>query len=344
MVYGMAWHVRDLESIVSNNALLYFPHLGYRYYINVNLSIFVAKMDGMKRALDETRIWKSLLRTLAIKDLDSFQRIFAQCSVERRMTMLKRKDKYHDTLLHIAAYKGLHDFANVLLDGLTRENRHLVLQIECNCKSTPLQRAANNGHTNIVQFFLGSFDEEQRYSALVKQNKLLDTALHRAGWNGHITTIDYLLNSVNSERRLDVLMVGNQSGNTSLHDMAANGHTHSVNATLQSIDEKQAASLLCCRNNKKVTAFQAACINRNYDIASIILCKLPNIETRIIYVTLNHGSDPSVNRAVMEYLSVTDIFTSTAISKLYLTKDYTASITPVLDDICHRIDQSGSLL
>ena len=191
--------------------------------------------DFIVHVPSDSKLEELALELAGTGTIDEFQNLLEENKDNTKF--IDFKDKYHNTLLHVAALYGRSEIVQILL---TETN----ISILPNGNGfTPLHLAAEKGHGDIVKMLIGVSDNANitRLANPAATNKNGDNALHLAAFKGSVDVVDILLQN----GKIDI-NVQNNLGDTALHK-AAEGRQSKVVKRL--LEEKNINIQL--RNNKR---------------------------------------------------------------------------------------------
>ena len=305
-----------------------------------------SKMTKAKQ--NESPEWKELWTATENDDFSAVKQIVSGLSQTQIPKLLTRKNSYDDTLLHLSACAGRKEITQFYLEQLDLDDRLSVLNIECSCGSTPLQRAANNGHTELVRYILSFLTPEQTWEHLTAQNSQKDSALHRAAWNGHLETVSYILDSVAPQQKVQLLGIQNNEGDTPLHDLASNNHVHCMQHALNCLDFPSQMSLLNKRNCEGMSPFHLTIQRCSIDTLKVIIQSFQLSGLLLTFLILQKlpKESQTINDNIRECLPI--IFPNdprlTRCLDRYFQKDLPVALKSVMDELVTLLGQSGKRL
>ena len=143
----------------------------------------VPDINGKKKTI---RIPEDLGDTVLImafnkQKVDCFRSILLSLEEKQRMpTLLKVRDQWGDTLLHVAVNRQLRSYVQCMVEAVEPVTRMGFLCEKGKSKDIALHRAASFNRSDVVSALLSSISLEDRVRMLEKENALGNTALNIA--------------------------------------------------------------------------------------------------------------------------------------------------------------------
>lgn len=179
---------------------------------------------------------------------------------ERLQLLSRQSNRGDEAALRTTADRGDLPLIQALLNGLTPDQKFVLLTAHDDNGRTALHWATAKGHLSVVNYILMSVSPKHQYILLQLKNCNGRTPLHWASFRGYVEIVRCLLRCLPNQQRLELALMQSNNGGTALHWAADGGQSEVITVILSSLSPQQQETLLNVRDREKdgVTALECA--------------------------------------------------------------------------------------
>lgn len=169
----------------------------------------VPDVNGKKKSIRIPENLGDIVLIMAFnkRDTGCFRSILHSLDPAVRMqTLLKVRDSWGDTLLHVAVNRQLNSYVKCMVDAVQPETRMSFLSERGKSKDIAMHRAASFNRSDVIVSMLGSVDVVDRIKLLERENALGNTPLNIAVHKESVETLCGILTCLSEIRKFSCYM------------------------------------------------------------------------------------------------------------------------------------------